>query len=294
VIEPPDILLIDAVSIVPRPPFKIQPGDSLLVQLADVLPGEPVSGVFSVEPEGTINLGPSYGSYQVAGLTLAQARVALERQLRQTYKDARATLSLSQSRAVQQIRGEHLVRPDGTVGLGVYGSVPVRGLTLDMAKAAIEAHLGQFLLNPQVSVDVLGYNSKVYYVITDGGGYGEQVYRIPVTGNETVLDALGQIYGLPVVASKHRIWIARPTEGCAGGEQVLTVDWIALTRCGRADTNYQILPGDRIYVQAQPIITVDTYLARLLAPVERLFGVVLLGSETINSVKHPNSNQFGN
>ena len=38
---------------------------------------------------------------------------------------ADATVAIAQSRAMQVIRGEHLVRPDGTVGLGVYGSVPV-------------------------------------------------------------------------------------------------------------------------------------------------------------------------
>ena len=38
-------------------------------------------------------------------------------------------------------------------------------------------------------MDVQGFNSKLYYVILDGGGAGQQVVRLPVTGNETVLDA---------------------------------------------------------------------------------------------------------
>ena len=53
-----------------------------------------------------------------------------------------------------------------------------------------------------MSVDVLAYNSKVYYVIMDGGGYGQQIVRLPCTGNETVLDAIAQVNGLPQVASK--------------------------------------------------------------------------------------------
>ena len=48
-------------------------------------------------------------------------------------------------------------------------------------------------------MDVLAYNSKVYYVITDGGGAGEQVYRIPSNGNETVLDAIAAIEGIVAV-----------------------------------------------------------------------------------------------
>ena len=155
-------------------------------------------------------------------------------------------------------------------------------MTLDEARAAIEAHLGQFLYRPLISVDVVGYNSKVYYVVTDGGGNGEQVYRLPATGNETVLDAVSSIYGLPPVASKKRVWVSRPAPpGCP--RQVLPVDWVAVVCGGEAETNYQILPGDRVYVMAKPIITLDTALARFLSPVERLFGVTLLARTTVGA-----------
>ena len=41
----------------------------------------------------------------------------------------------------QPIAGQHLVRPDGTVGLGTWGSVPVAGLTLDEAADAVRRHV---------------------------------------------------------------------------------------------------------------------------------------------------------
>jgi polysaccharide export outer membrane protein len=190
------------------------------------------------------------------------------------------TVTLSQAGAVQDIRGEHIVGPDGTVRLGVYGSVRVCGMTLDEAKAVIESHLGQFLYRPLISLDVIGYNSKVYYVVTDGGGSGEQVVRLPATGNETVLDAISYVNGLPPVASKKRIWVSRPgPPGCP--RQVLPVDWAAVVCGGETATNYQILPGDRVYVMAQPIVTFDTNLARVLAPFERVLGVTLLGRTTV-------------
>src|SRR5262249_25372754 len=122
----------------------------------------------------------------------------------------------------QPVRGPHLVRPDGTVGLGTYGAARVAGLTIEEARLEI-AKVIHSRLDPNtkkldevtrgVSVDVLAYNSKVYYVITDGGGFGEQVWPFPVTGGETVLDALGKINGLPAVASKKHIWVARRTPG---------------------------------------------------------------------------------
>jgi polysaccharide biosynthesis/export protein len=302
VIEPPDVLLIDTVRLVPLPPYKLEPLDALLVQFpadagalapADLKAltetGQTFSGVIPVEPEGTVNLGPKYGAVLVADMTVAEARKAIEKRLGQFLKKdivaaGKVSVDLAQIRGLQQVRGEHLVRPDGTVSLGTYGSVYVAGMTLDQAKAQIEERLSARILKPSVSVDVAGFNSKVYYVIFDGGGFGEQVIRLPVTGNETVLDAVGLVYGLPAVASRHRVWIARPAPGEDGCEQILPVDWKAITRLGSAEKNYQVFPGDRIYVEARPLITADTALGRLISPIERLMGITLLTSSTISSV----------
>src|SRR5262249_49806387 len=117
----------------------------------------------------------------------------------------------------------------------------------------------------ELQVDVLAYNSKVYYIITDGGGYGEAVYKIPVKGNETVLDALGEINGLPAVASKKHIWIARATPFQSPHPIILPVDWKGITQYGYAGTNYQIFPGDRIYVKADPLITTDVFIAKVVS-----------------------------
>jgi polysaccharide biosynthesis/export protein len=207
----------------------------------------------------------------------------------------------TQKLPVQPVSGPFQVRIDGTVGIGFWGSVPVSGLTLDQTAEAIRQHLlGSKTLQdlgtrPEslvVIVDVLAYNSKKYYVITDGGGYGEQVYPFPITGSETVLDALSNTFGLPAVASKRNIWVARRSPHCDHPWQILPVDWIGITQHGITTTNYQIMPGDRIYVKAQRIITVDTALARVLSPIERLFGVTLLGANTYNQVSGRFLNQF--
>jgi len=294
VIEPPDILLIDAVRVIPLPPYRIEPLDALLIQATNTLPNEPINGVYSIEPDGKVNLGLSYGAVAVAGLTLEAARDAIEKQLAGTLKMPKAFVALAQSRALQQIRGEHLVRPDGTVGLGVYGSVYVAGMTLDEARSAIEAHLSQYLQAPEIAVDVFAYNSKVYYIIFDGAGYGEQVYRLPITGKETVLDALAQLNGIPAQASKYHVTLVRPTTGDAEGcDKVMPVNWEKVARCGRTSTNYQIFPNDRVFVKADTLICTDNWLAKGISPVERLFGVTLLGSTTVNSFRRNNGNNGG-
>ncbi len=293
VVEPPDILLIDALRVVPLPPYRVEPLDTLLIQVPEAPPTAPITGAYQVTAEGTVEFGAPYAPVSVVGKTLEEARAAIDLALARVLEaKPKSSVALGQGRALQQIRGEHLVRPDGSVGLGVYGSVPVAGLTLRQVKEAVERHLAQFLLRPEVSVDVAGFNSKVYYVIFDGAGFGQQLVRQPITGNETVLDALSLVNGLPAQSSRHRIWIARPSPPEVGGDQILPVCWDAVTKGGRARTNYQLLPGDRIYVHADPIIALDNMIAKFTSPIERILGTVLLGNAVVEAVQ-ANDNQAG-
>jgi polysaccharide export outer membrane protein len=292
-IAPPDVLVLNMLRAVPIPPHHIEPLDLIFVHATNTPVEDPIKGVYRVDPEGTVRFGPAYGSVPIVGLTPPEAERAIEKLLLKTLKKTEVLVTVEQTRGVQQIIGEHLVRPDGAVSLGIYGRVRVAGMTQEQARAAMETHLAKFFVSPTVSLDVAGFNSHVYYVVFDGGGAGEQVIRLPYTGNDTVLDAIGQVYGLPAVASKHRIWIARPAPADSPCDQVLPVDWIGITQRGATATNYVLFPGDRVYVQAQPLAVVDTYLAKLLAPVERLFGIVLLGSSTVQSINNSNNNGTG-
>lgn len=304
VVEPPDILLIEVTNSLRPVRAPLRAGEALQVQVANTLPLDElddevrrnfkqINGIFRVQPDGMIYFGPEYGSVPVRGLTVAEAGRSIELHLRKILKAPQIYVRIASDQARQHISGEHLVRPDGTVALGVYGSVYVSGLSIQSARGAIERHLSRSIHNPEVSIDVLAYNSKAYYIVTDGGGAGEQVFRFPCTGNETVLDAIAQINGLPVVASKKDIWIARPGPADLGHEQVLPVDWDAIVRGGQTRTNYQVLPGDRIYVQADEMITFDNALAKFIAPLERIAGFALLGNGTFRAIQFGHRGQQG-
>jgi polysaccharide export outer membrane protein len=279
-IAPPDILIIDAVRLIPKAPYLIEALETLTINVTDTLPGQPIGGPFVVGPDGTVNLGFGYGSVRVGGMTVDQANAAIRSHLGKILRNPTVTVGLLQFRGLQQIRGEHLVRPDGTISLGAYGSVYVAGMTLGQAKCVIEKYLADYLQDPKISIDVFAYNSKVYYVILDGGGYGQQVFPLPITGNETVLDAIGKVQGLAPVSSKRRIWVARPSPCHNGCNQILPVDWRAITEGGSTCTNYQIFPGDRIYVSADRLIALDNWMGKLFAPVERVLGITFLGAST--------------
>jgi polysaccharide export outer membrane protein len=151
---------------------------------------------------------------------------------------------------VQDVSGSFLVRADGTVGLGFWGSVAVSGMTMGQAAAAIRTHITKHeswppgAEPPVVVLDIMAPNSKRYYVITTTGE-GTQVHAFPQTGHETVLDALAAVNGLPAGAASGTVTVRRRT---ANGEQTLPVDWAGITRHGATATNYQLLAGDRVLV----------------------------------------------
>jgi protein involved in polysaccharide export with SLBB domain len=180
--------------------------------------------------------------------------------------------------------GQYLVGPDGTINMRQYGTVQVMGMTIAEVKAALEKHLSSYMESPEVWVDVSGYNSKVFYVITDGAGSGDNVRRIPICGNETVLDALAAIGGLSQFSSK-KIWISRPSPTNSKKGTILTVDYAAITQRGATETNYQIMPGDRIFIAPDSAIAINVKLGKVTAPMERVMGLIGLGTSTIRSVK---------
>jgi RNA polymerase sigma factor (sigma-70 family) len=150
-----------------------------------------------------------------------------------------------------KIVGQRLVRPDGTLSLGQLGSVHVSGRTLEEARGAIAEHLASRLdgFDPKkLTVDVVAHNSKVFYVITEGAEGGEQVYRFPLSGDETVLDAVAGVKGALIGLHQKSISIAR-LSGKGEVPRVFPVDWAAIIRRGETATNYQLWPGDRVYIK---------------------------------------------
>jgi polysaccharide export outer membrane protein len=270
--------MIDAIHVVPREPYYLRTFDVIAVQVQGAPPESPIAGSYPIELGGFVRLGPQYGAVKVAGLTVEKAEKAITDHLLKVLRSAVVSVNLVDIAAKQQIAGQHLVGPDGTVTLGSYGSVCVVGMTIEEARKEVERHLSAVLEDPEISLDVYAYNSKVYYVVIQGAGMGDGIYRFPVTGNETVLDAIAQIHGLGQ-ASSNRIWIARPTD-TPGQMLVLPVHWDAVTAQAAAGTNYQIMPGDRIFVAHDRLITFDTALAKIAAPLERIMGFSLLGVGT--------------
>ena len=160
-----------------------------------------------------------------------------------------------------RIPADQTVLPDGSIDLGKYGRLMVAGKTvaeieLDVlttvtrkerdlaAKDAKDAKEKDDLIGV-IDVRLVNRQSKVFYVFGEVTTPG----RFPLSGNECVLDALLLAGGLTDRSSWQNIVLVRPTGDGPG--QVLRVNYGDIVRTGAGATNYQVQPGDRIYVASR-------------------------------------------
>jgi polysaccharide biosynthesis/export protein len=151
-------------------------------------------------------------------------------------------------KGAQPVNGEFMVRPDGTVALGAYGSVLVSGMTLDAARAAVAKHLAKHAHEkdgPQVRATVTAINSKNFYLIGPGKD-GDVVWQFRADGTATVASAVLKIEGLAAVAAKGRVRVT------SANNTVREADWNAITQKGDLRTNYTLAAGDRVHVAEIP------------------------------------------
>jgi protein involved in polysaccharide export with SLBB domain len=136
------------------------------------------------------------------------------------------------------------VLPDGVIELGEYGRPMVAGKTVPVIEAEVrELVKAKEKKDVPLTVRLIGRQSKVYYVLGEVNSPGS----FPLTGRETVLDGLMAAGGLTRSAAEGKIILVRPShpDGC---REVLPVCYPQIVQLGDTATNYQLRPGDRIFV----------------------------------------------
>jgi polysaccharide biosynthesis/export protein len=226
---------------VSMPDYVLEPPDLVIVEVLDALPGRPISGERLVRPDGKISLG-FYGDVYVSGLTMSEVKEKVVLHLRKYLSD--------------EVLG--LIKRDEETG-----------------QVATDKDGKPKMIEPKdsdrVFVDVTAYNSKNYYVLGDVLIAG----KMPITGNETVLDAIQYAGGLMPTAAPQNIRLVRPAPPGACCEQVLPINLSAIMNGGDPTTNYQIMPNDRIIVYRDPIVRFTVFLDRLAAPFQTVVSSTL-------------------
>ena len=134
-VEPPDILVLEAVTNIRPAESPLKAGDELLVQVANGLPLDRgdldpetfpieyelkmqfeqdfkvINRIYRVGTNGVVDLGPEYGRVKVVGLTVDQAKAAIENHMKKEVglKQPKVAVSMPDVAGIQQIVGEHLV-----------------------------------------------------------------------------------------------------------------------------------------------------------------------------------------
>ena len=195
-----------------------------------------------------------------ASAVASTAPKELDKHLLPTYilepGDTLLVLPVSIDSAVR-LPGDQTILQDGTIDLAQYGQPVVAGKTV----SSVENEIQQLILNyhkkeieeeefePKdalVDARLVGRVSKIYYVFGEVNAPGSY----PLDGRETVLDAIIAAGGLTRAASTNSIILSRPTSPCSP-RLVMPVCYDNITQIADTSTNYQLLPGDRIFVSSK-------------------------------------------
>ena len=146
------------------------------------------------------------------------------------------------------------------------GDVRVLGKTVPQIQEEIEARISEFIVHPDVTVVLDSSNSRVFYVWGEVGRPGS--YRL--IGDVTVADALALAGGPARFASLSSSRLVRPT-----GEIPLTfaLDLEAITYKGDGTTNYELRPGDILYVPPNAWGRFGYALGMVFFPVQQILGL---------------------
>ncbi len=164
-----------------------------------------------------------------------------------------------------RMQSDQTVQHDGYIELGDYGRLDVLGLTAEEIQQKVQSRVAaretekrqtqitlashsetrapEEYIDYGVSVRLVSNESDQFYVMGEVNAPGSY----PLVGAETVLDAVISAGGLSDRANEHKIILTRPQPD-GQPRLILPVCYKQILQLGDVTTNYQILPGDRIYV----------------------------------------------
>lgn len=130
------------------------------------------------------------------------------------------------------------VHADGTIFYPYVGTVRVVGLTVDQIREKLTSQLAGYIMDPQVEVTVVSYQSKKAYITGEVKTPGQQfISNIPLT----LLDAVNKAGGLSDNADWNNVTITRK-----GRDEVVSLE--ALIQRGDLSQNRLLNDGDIVHI----------------------------------------------
>ncbi len=101
-----------------------------------------------------------------------------------------------------------VIRPDGYISLPLVHDINVRGKTTTEIETSLASQLASYIVNPQVSVNLLEIHSKVAYITGEVGKPG----AYPLTGPIDLLQLIAKAGGLTPYANRKSLLLIRSDE----------------------------------------------------------------------------------
>lgn len=153
------------------------------------------------------------------------------------------------------------LRPDGVVTIYLLGDVFAAGKTPTQLASEIEEKILKYYVDATVQVEVVGFNSKFYYMAGETA-MGPK----PYTGKDTVLDAVLRA-GIPRSAWPEKLVVLRPNEE----EQLIkrmSLNFRDMIEKGDLRYNAVLEEGDIVFMPINPLAAIGVAVQNLLAPVQ--------------------------
>jgi polysaccharide export outer membrane protein len=135
------------------------------------------------------------------------------------------------------------VNAGGAVSLPLVGEIKIGGKTLLEAQTLVEEKLGTYLKNPQVSLFIEDYGSKLVYVMGEVQKPGS--VAVPAEAKITVVEAISSAGGFTPIAAQDRTRVLRNVNGQA---TTYHIDVRAITQQGQKDKDMVLEPNDVVFV----------------------------------------------
>lgn len=239
----------------PLPNYIVEIGDTILIEAVKFdasirLPGDQV-----IKPDGHISLG-EFGEYMAHGKTIAQIRLEVQQLIDDDIRSDREIAfeierrereadQLLADRRNASSADDELAINDADNANDDQGDLSLTSIEDEEARIALERRISEAILRNEISVRLVTWDSKKIYVLGEVNSPGSFDYD----GTHTVLDALIEAGGLSSKANEHHILVARPTT-CSSCRIVMTVCYDQIVQLGDTTSNYQLMPGDRVFVPA--------------------------------------------
>ena len=171
-----------------------------------------------------------------------------------------------------EVSGQFIINNEGNIQYEFVGDMKVDGLTKDEVRKLLAEKLSDYIIDPEITVKITGYNSKIVYVVGEVGRPGK-IYMEgdTMTAHEALLEA-----GLPLLSANTKAGrVITPSN--TGTPIIRKVNVNKLLYEGDLRENLVMQPGDTLYVP-------PTFLAktmRVIQPVAAPIGTAAGTGRTV-------------